>query len=90
MRSAAQLPLHLFGPTWARWIADVAEAAACPVDYVAAPLLAAASVLIGHARWIKAAPGWTEPPHLWVGVVGDSGTGKSVGADYLGPGHSRG
>ncbi len=80
---APRLPLHLFGPAWARWIADAAEAAACPVDYVAAPLIATASVLIGHARWAAATPGWAEPPHLWLGVVGDSGAGKSPGADCI-------
>ena len=78
-----RLPLDLFGPAWARWITDAAEAAACPADYVAAPLIASASVLIGHARWAEATPGWVEPPHLWLGVVGDSGTGKSPGADCL-------
>jgi hypothetical protein len=46
-------------------------------------LLAAASALIGHARWAQATPGWAEPPHLWLGVVGDSGNGKSPGADCL-------
>src|SRR4029077_10435348 len=55
----------------------------CPPDYVAAPLLAAASALIGNARWAQASPGWIEPPHLWLGVVGDSGNGKSPGADCL-------
>lgn len=77
------LPLGLFGPAWREWILRAAEAAACPTDYVAAPLLAAASALVGHARWAQATPGWAEPPHLWLGVVGDSGTGKSPGADCL-------
>jgi hypothetical protein len=77
------LPFDAFGPRWSDWIATAAEAAACPLDYVAAPLLAAASALIGHARWAQATPGWAEPPHLWVGVVGDSGNGKSPGADCL-------
>jgi hypothetical protein len=60
-----------------------ADAATCPSDYVALPLLAAASTLIGNARWAQAWPGWHEPPHLWVGTVGDSGAGKSPGADCL-------
>src|SRR5438067_1378485 len=77
------LPLSVFGPAWGEWIASAAEAAACPPDYVAAPLLAAASALIGNARWAQATPGWAEPPHLWIGVVGDSGSGKSPGADCL-------
>jgi hypothetical protein len=41
------------------------------------------SALIGHSRWAQATPGWVEPPHLWLGVVGDSGNGKSPGADCL-------
>jgi Protein of unknown function (DUF3987) len=62
---------------------EPSEAAACPSDYVAVPLLASASVLIGHARWPQATPGWAEPPHLWVAAVGDSGNGKTPGADCL-------
>jgi hypothetical protein len=50
---------------------------------VAVPLLASASALIGHSRWAQATPGWAEPPHLWIGAVGDSGNGKSPGADCL-------
>ena len=78
-----KLPLSAFGAPWGDWIATAAEAAACPPDYVAAPLLAAASALIGNARWAQAIPGWAEPPHLWLGAVGDSGSGKSPGADCL-------
>ena len=82
-RPPPPLPLAVFGPEWRRWIEGAAEAAACPPDYVAAPLLAVASALIGHARWSRGTPGWSEPPHLWLGVVGDSGNGKSPGADCL-------
>jgi hypothetical protein len=82
-RPPPKLPISAFGPAWADWIATAAEAAACPPDYVAAPLLATVSALIGHARWAEATPGWVEPPHLWLGVVGDSGNGKSPGADCL-------
>jgi Protein of unknown function (DUF3987) len=82
-RAPPKLPIAAFGPAWGEWIENAAEAAACPPDYVAAPLLAAASALIGHARWAEATPGWIEPPHLWLGAVGDSGTGKSPGADCL-------
>src|SRR5438477_1776134 len=80
---APRLPIEALGPAWAEWIRDAAEAAACPPDYVAAPLLAAASALIGNARWAQATPGWAEPPHLWLGVVGESGSGKSPGTDCL-------
>ena len=82
-RAPPTLPIEVFGPTWGPWIVTAAEAAACPADYVAAPLLASVSALIGHARWAQATPGWAEPPHLWTSVVGDSGDGKSPGADCL-------
>ena len=77
------LPLEVFGETWGQWLLDAADAAACPVDYVVAPLLSSVSALIGNSRWAQAWPGWGEPPHLWAVVVGDSGTGKSPGADCL-------
>jgi hypothetical protein len=82
-RAPPKLPIEVFGPAWGDWITAAADAAACPTDYVAAPLLAITLVLIGHARWAQATPGWSEPPHLWVGGVGDSGDGKSPGADCL-------
>jgi hypothetical protein len=77
------LPLDIFGDRWARWIQDAGEAAVAPADYVVAPLLAAASALIGNARWAQAWQGWKEPPHLWCAAVGDSGDGKSPGADQV-------
>ena len=82
-REAPKLPIEIFGEPWSRWISDTAEASACPVDYVAAPLLAAASAVIGHARWPRAGEAWAEPPHLWCASVGDSGDGKSPGADVV-------
>lgn len=82
-RAPPALPIKVFGAAWANWIATAAAAAACPQDYVAAPLLAGASALMGHARWAQATPGWAEPPHLWIGAAGDSGNGKSPGADCL-------
>ena len=82
-RPPPPLPLEVFGETWKQWLIDAAAAAACPVDYVVAPLLASVSTLIGNARWAQASPGWCEPPHLWAVAVGDSGSGKSPGGDCL-------
>jgi hypothetical protein len=82
-RAPPKLPVDIFGDCWARWIDGAAESAVAPVDYVVAPLLAAASALIGNARWPQAWQGWKEPPHLWCGAVGDSGDGKSPGADAI-------
>jgi hypothetical protein len=82
-RPPPKLPINVFGPDWGQWVVAAAEAAACPADYVLMPLLTTVSALVGNARWAQAAPGWAEPPHLWGGVVGDSGSGKSPGADCL-------
>jgi Protein of unknown function (DUF3987) len=82
-RAPPPLPLNVFGHEWRVWIEDVAAASCCPVDYVVAPLLSSVSALIGNSRWAQAWPGWEEPPHLWTASVGDSGDGKSPGADSL-------
>ena len=82
-RPPAEFPLDVLGDHWSRWIIGAASAASCPVDYVVASLLSNTSTLIGHARWAQAAPGWREPPHLWMTTVGDSGDGKSPGLDCL-------
>jgi hypothetical protein len=82
-RAPSPFPLAVLGPEWMSWVKFAAEAACCPIDYVAAPLLASASALIGHSRWAEAWPGWAEPPHLWLAAVGDSGDGKSPGAVAL-------
>ena len=70
-RPPPALPLDVFGDAWRGWITANAESAACPPDYVVAPLLAAVSALIGNARWAQATPGWAEPPHLWCASVGE-------------------
>jgi hypothetical protein len=82
-RPSPALPLQVFGDKWGQWIADAAAAASCPPDYVALPLLAIVSVLVGNARWAQATRIWKEPPHLWMAPVGDSGDGKSPGAGCL-------
>ena len=76
-------PLDVLGDHWGDWVVGAATGASCPVDYVVGALLASASGLIGHGPWAQAAPGWREPPHLWMTSVGDSGDGKSPGADCL-------
>ena len=77
-----KLALEHFGP-WAAWIESTAECAVAPPDYVAGALLAATAAAIGNARWAGAWDGWSEPPCLWVALVGDPSSGKSPGADAV-------
>jgi hypothetical protein len=62
---------------WEPWITAEAEARACPRDYVAAGLIGAASAWIGNARRIAATADWTEPPHVWMALVGAPSVGKT-------------
>jgi hypothetical protein len=66
---------------WTNWAIDAADAAGCPIDYVALPLLATASILIGNKRWGQPWGGWTEPPALFGASVGRPSSGKSPGLD---------
>jgi hypothetical protein len=54
-----------------------------PLDYVTIPLIAAASALIGNARWACAWGNWDETPVLWRGCVGEPSSGKSNGASMV-------
>jgi Protein of unknown function (DUF3987) len=76
-------PIEVFGEFWGEWITIAAAAASAPVDYTGCALLACASTLIGHARWVSPWSGWSEPPILWIGNVGDPSSGKSPAADPL-------
>jgi Protein of unknown function (DUF3987) len=59
------------------WITAEAAARGCPRDYVAAGLIAAASAWVGNARHVGATATWSEPPHLWLALIGAPSTGKT-------------
>ena len=77
------LPLPVFGPRWASWIADAAAAKSAPPDFVAAPLLPAVGGLIALQRRASPWAGWTEPAVLWVADVGNPSSGKSPAIDAV-------
>jgi hypothetical protein len=76
-------PLDLLGSEWAGWCRQAAEAANSPIDYVGAGLLTIAAALIGNARVAKVGSSWTEPPVVWVILVGPPSSGKSPALDPL-------
>jgi hypothetical protein len=63
---------------WSGWIAAEAEARGCPRDYVAAGLIAAASAWIGNARHAGATASWSEPPHVWLALIGPPSPGAAA------------
>lgn len=62
---------------WGDWIANEAAARDCPQDYLAAALICAASAWIGNSRHIAVNETWSEPPHLWLALIGAPSTGKT-------------
>lgn len=62
-------------------IKSIVEAASpafdCDPCFVAVPLLALSTGLIGNSRCIQLKRGFTQPAILWFGVVAKSGSGKS-------------
>src|SRR6478672_408743 len=82
-REPPVFPLEVFGNFWSEWIIVAAAGSSAPVDYTGCTLLASASTLIGHARWVSPWNGWSEPPILWIANVGDPSSGKSPAADPI-------
>ncbi len=72
-------PQHLFPSWWAGYLARVAEARGCPVDFVGLATLAALGTRIGNARWANPWGEWREPPIIWGAAVGLPSSGKSPG-----------
>ncbi|MDR3448714.1 MAG: DUF3987 domain-containing protein, partial [Alphaproteobacteria bacterium] len=77
-RPAVPMPTALFGSAL-----DVLEAIASgtstPLDYPASAYLAACASLIGGKRRARpySTSTWSEPPILWIGIVGDPSSRKS-------------
>jgi hypothetical protein len=62
---------------WSEWITKEAAARDCPRDYLAAALIGAASAWIGNSRHVAVNETWSEPPHLWLALIGAPSTGKT-------------
>jgi len=76
-RKPPEFPIQLFGPFWSKWVLAKAEGCSAPVDYVGMSLLSLLSALIGCSRFVHPWGEWTEPPILWVALVGSPSSGKS-------------
>jgi hypothetical protein len=74
---AEPFPVELLPGRLAQFARDAGEALACPVDYLAVPLLAIAGAAIGASRALEIKAGWWERPSLYAAVVGPPGCGKT-------------
>jgi hypothetical protein len=76
-RPAPQFPLALLGTFWRDTVEQAADAACGPVDYVGTALLCLTGTALGNSRWPAVRNGWSEPPILWAGLVGNPGQAKT-------------
>lgn len=54
-----------------------AAAIGCDESYLALPLLTVIASAIGNTRRIRLKSDWCEPPIVWTGIIGESGTSKT-------------
>lgn len=59
------------------FVIEGAKAIGCDTSYVALPLIPAIAAAIGNTFRIRLKLGWEEPPIVWTGIVGESGTMKT-------------
>jgi hypothetical protein len=79
--AAPPFPKDVIPTSWWPWVAEAAEGAGAPLDYVALALFAAVAGLIGNARRVSPWPQWEEAMALDVALVGDPSSNKSPAAD---------
>jgi replicative DNA helicase len=71
-------PVDALPPVVAAFVAGVARAHGVDPAFVGLPALAALAGAVAATRRVIVKPGsWTEPAHIWVGVIASSGAGKS-------------
>jgi hypothetical protein len=79
---APELPIDdVFGPRFATWAREAADAKGAHVDYVVLSVVSVLSSVIGNARWVSPWNGWTEPPMIWAMLFGLPSAGKSPAID---------
>jgi hypothetical protein len=70
-------PLTLLSPPLQDYVPAAAESLNVDVAYVFLPLLSALGAAIGNARSIQLKRGFVQPPVIWSGIIGRSGSRKS-------------
>jgi hypothetical protein len=73
----ASFPVEVFPGVLRRFAVEAAAAVGCPVDYVAAPMLALAGGAVGASRALGVKKNYVQRPLLYLAVVGPPGCGKT-------------
>src|SRR5262249_10881947 len=70
-------PLDFFPEALQEVALEIAQAVNCPLDFVGSAMIAVAATAIGRSRQIEPLEDWLVCPRLYMGLVGDPGSGKS-------------
>jgi len=74
-------PLELLPPESRDYVCAASESLNVDVSYIFLPLLSSAGSAIGNARSIELKRGFIQPPIIWTGTIGRSGSRKSPSLD---------
>lgn len=72
-----RFPVEVFPKLLQKFVEETAESLACPLDFVAVPMLSALGTAIGTTRKVRVKEDWLESARIWAVTVGDPGTLKS-------------
>ena len=79
-------PVNVLPEPLRSFVESVSRALGCDPSFVAQPVLAAVTAVIGNTRRIQLKPGWCEVCVVWTAFVGSPGTLKSPALDKaMGP-----
>ena len=70
-------PLKLLPPQLQEYVIAAAESLIVDVGFILLPLLSSLGAAIGNARSILLKRGFVQPPVIWTGIIGRSGSRKS-------------
>ncbi len=74
-------PLALLPKVLREYVTAAAHSLNADVSYILLPLLSALGSAIGNSRSILLKPGFIQPPIIWSGIIGRSGSRKSPALD---------
>jgi hypothetical protein len=78
-----QFPINFFPKQLKAYCKEITNAMDVDSSFVALPMLVTAAGAMGNAWRIQIKNKWIEPPTLWGGVIGNSGTNKSAPMDEV-------
>lgn len=78
-----EFPVAAYPVVVQQFVLQAADSISCPIDFVAAPILAVASIAIGMSRSIVVKKDFLQSPSVYMVVVGEPGSAKTPALDLV-------